>query len=535
MEEFDALDEQFKSTLGDLKVTPPEAVWENVSSSVIAKKKKRRAIIWLFSGGITLLASIGLFFFSGQKTTLLNPKNQIAPTPIVKNTVSKTNKKIERSASKKNAQIINSKPEKAPSIVPPSEILSDPKSVVSTASNPAKTTNEVPRQAHVHTNTTPSNQLSNNTSKRASTFNAQNEDWSVHQNVKNKLPTLTQILINQLPVQFQSEQLESSITPKEPTYVQEHNQILRLSPAFIGVNYSPIFSPQNIISASAIPLKNLIVQKNLVNQKIVDFSGSNNYSHQFGVYAGIHLNKRLAVIGGLEYAHWNGQANLYLDNTYEHQTTYTKEVITQETIVEIVEQTTQGKAKNINDVTRIITNREKTNPLGGGFGEHHIPVGGVTTNPPVDREITRTEATITTTQTKVHYEKVTLIENITYNDTVTTTFNYRYLELPIQLRYSFGEKKLKGFVSAGVSTLIGQRLSLDAVTISQRGQTYQQQQTYPSVRQWNGLLSCGMMYRIIPNIDIQLAPMAKWNLSDDSINPNRKAIYHIQLGVSYNF
>ncbi|MBD78751.1 MAG: hypothetical protein CL840_07515 [Crocinitomicaceae bacterium] len=294
----------------------------------------------------------------------------------------------------------------------------------------------------------------------------------------------------------------------------------------IGLTYSPIFTNKQLVSPADIPMKSTILQDNLLDQTVVGYDMEYSYSHQYGVIVGYSATSKLDLMVGAQYSNWSGNADLYLENTYEIKSTYTKEIITKETVQEIVKQSNNGGLNTPKDLEKIIINTGgsiTTTPFSGNIDPKNI-----STNEPTDRVITRTETTVS-------YEEVTIYENMKYYDTIQTKFNYSYYEIPLLLRYKLGNGNLKLHITGGFSTFIGSKLKLESTAISQQNRSSNAQTTRPSFKQWNGLLGAGIIYSPFHNWSMVLSPQMKVNLNQDNDSGGGINAFGIQGGIEYSF
>jgi hypothetical protein len=295
--------------------------------------------------------------------------------------------------------------------------------------------------------------------------------------------------------------------------------ITPLSKWFTGVSYASQFSSTEFLSHTDIPISKVIVQKNLVNQYIEKHQINEQRSQQFGVYGGKSIGHNVDIMVGAFYSKWNGNVDLYLRNTYEVSTTLTKEHVSKETIKEIVDnsQLQNGNKPNFQEIKGI---GGKNYIIGGGLDS-------ISKNKPVNREITRTETTIT-------YEEVTIVEHIQFDDTITSDYSYSYLEIPVTLRYSFGHKRLKGFVAGGFSTQLLGKLQVHSKALSQETAQVSNSTFHSAFEQWNAHASAGVSYNLGLKTKLLLNPYAKVGLTDHGL-AKRPFSYGLQFSLEYRF
>jgi len=75
------IEKLFKDKLQHHPVTPPAEVWETLQSSLQQQQRKKRAGWWWMAASITLLATVGAFFYLNNQPTVLPKGSEIANNP----------------------------------------------------------------------------------------------------------------------------------------------------------------------------------------------------------------------------------------------------------------------------------------------------------------------------------------------------------------------------------------------------------------------------------------------------------------------
>lgn len=465
--------------LNSLEVTPPESSWNSISNK-LEDHSNNRWMLWI---GIPLLISLA-FGFKQDSNTKLKLSLQVA-------------------AQKKQNQNVVIHPKRTP-------IIESHKTAQKRNSN------------ELAQNSIQNGSTKKNTFKQASTRPVNDIENATSQVEQGKSSTANfSPMKAKIGTGFKLP--DSQVMPDRSFQLPDYgprNPISKLG-LFVGLGYSPLFSFNNLISEEDIPINQTIHQDNLVRQTVKNFEANSGYSHQVNLYAGIQVGQGFDFITGVNYSRWQGSANLYLQNNYEVTSTYTKEHVSVEVIREIVQESQTGNL-NTEGLVKILGG----NPGVGNAGLVHGKIDSISMNQPTQREITRTETTVT-------YEEVSVIEEVEYNDTITTSFEYTQIEIPFLLRYRFGNKRLKGVITGGFSTVITSTLNLNSVAISQYDRSYSNSTVSPSFRQWNAMLSVGLQYQLTSNWHLNALPFGKFGMNGNS--SNRPISGGCAIGIEYSF
>lgn len=100
------LENQIKETLNTREIQPSAQAWDRLDAmlTVAEEKKTRKPFGFLFiAASVLVFVTLGMFFFS-QKSTKLQPQNNIVGTEVKKDSVQKVENKLEIPIIKKNME-----------------------------------------------------------------------------------------------------------------------------------------------------------------------------------------------------------------------------------------------------------------------------------------------------------------------------------------------------------------------------------------------------------------------------------------------
>lgn len=98
------LENQIRERLNSREIQPSAQAWDRLDAmlTVAEEKKTKRSFGWLYiAAGITVLLAVGTFFFS-QKSTGIQPQNNVADTEIKKDSTQKEEHKFPMPILEKN-------------------------------------------------------------------------------------------------------------------------------------------------------------------------------------------------------------------------------------------------------------------------------------------------------------------------------------------------------------------------------------------------------------------------------------------------
>lgn len=516
-------DKLFQDAFANAEVTPPAAAWDGITSSM-AQKKKRRAFIY-FSAAASILIGLFAITFITLSSQNKSKSTKLVQEPKVKNEKPKNNQ---------SQGVINTSEQKATINEPDVQVNEGSEKETIVENN---IQNKQVKSSRENSNTSVLTTNKTNSTKKAGLQN-NSQITRFNKSSKNSVETSERIAfvnnelinnnnstieyLNKKAVLFEENtQSKLDLKPQKEN-VEWVNTRKNLNLIF-GLYYSPIFTKNNLVNSNDIAFNQTIVQDNLVNQEIKNYTVAYGYSQQFGFQIGKKLTEKLDILAGIEYSNWMGTTDLYLKNNYETKVVLSQQISDEQTIREINEKVNNGSITVDKDLTSLLQ--------GSGsaiVGFESFESGNITNNTPVSTQLTGSDST-------TRYEQISITRNSTYDDTVTTKFTYTYYEIPLIVRYKLGNKRLKGVISGGFSTVFGRKTELQSVAISQYNRSVETTNTKASFQQWNALLNVGFQYQINSKWAINVMPFAKWNLNGvNNKSSNGKGYMGIQFGAEIN-
>jgi hypothetical protein len=492
------MEKNIRDSLQNLEVTPPKGSWDAISNRLENKRRNRRLYFWILPfSAFLLLATTTLHIQNQQKSK--NLVNASSPTPLnpeKEKALENSDELKDMAEPQENISIVSNK-EEPQKFTKPSKSPSNLKRVAPSVrpqenSVAPENTSHSTKESHTES----SEKITTTLNTRNEPFRISPKEFSWNENLK----------LEPLPL----------ITPSPPS-LDAFNSLSRYG-LFIGVAYSPMWASSELVGPSDVPIQRTILQKNLIDQKIIDYDINQNTGHQLNLYLGKSLGRKWDVIVGASYNKWSGNLDMYLQNTYEVSTTFTREHVDEETIKTIVE-LTQDPNKNHSGLSLIINQNE-----GLVKGK---PTDSISKNQPIKREITQTKTTIS-------YEEVTIVENVEYQDTIESSFDYTYVEVPLLLRYKMGSGRLQAHITGGVSTQLFGKLKIHSDAVSQNMPSATSENTRTAFRQWNALLSIGLRYQITNSCFILASPYGRLGISNPD-KTQRPSSYGFNLGLEFAF
>ncbi|MGB0404338.1 MAG: hypothetical protein ACPGEG_09600 [Salibacteraceae bacterium] len=514
-------DKLFQDAFANAEVTPPPAAWEGISSAMV-QKKRRRGFIYFSTAAAILIGLFAVTFISistsNQNKTL---PNKLAQQPKVKEVKPKKEQIQEvKQQQKLNTTEISVKQTEEVDIVLEKalqkELVNPPNkkqnaSVLATENSKKDKEESRLKSAIVDI----MNHVSYNSNETT------NRIASVNREIINDNNSTIEYLDKKSVLFKSNSQLKLDLKPQEENieWVNTHKKLNLI----FGLYYSPIFTNNNLVNSNDIAFNQTIVQDNLVHQEIKNYTVDYHYSQQFGFQIGKNLTEKIDVLAGVEYSNWKGTADLYLQNNYETKFVLSQEIGDERTIREINEKINEGTISDNEDLIGAL----QVTGVGSGTFES-LTSTGLTSNAPTNVQLTGSDSAS-------QYESITVTRNSTYDDTVTTKFTYTYYEIPLIIRYKMGNKRLKGVISGGFSTVFGRKTELYSVAISQFDRSSESTISKASFQQWNALLNVGIQYQINSKWSINAMPFAKWNLNgSNNKTSNGKGYMGFQFGAEIN-